>query len=491
MAKDYFQDITPPSPETNPPRQLKPLPPEPDEHVDSTAAQPDARDIPIRVGDASVDSPAGMDSASRGIRNISAPPRPRPLRVGGAPNRMDMDIREAPPMMGGMPPRPPHHSSRLWIWAAASVVVLLIVGAVLFFFGSTTVTVTPKSRTALLTSAALTAREGARAPEGTLSYTLQTFDLEDSEVVEAKGTTHVESKASGSITVSNAYSASSVKLVKNTRFESPEGLIFRVLSDVVVPGKKGSVAGTVSVAVVADQAGEKYNIGPTAKFTLPGLKSTPPMFAGVSGKSTAAMSGGFAGDKPGTAPGALEAAVALVRGRLESKAHEAAEGQAKDDDFVFPELMVITYQSLPTTNEAGTSVRIHEKAHAEIPVFQKEAFAQAVVKAAFTDSESAPVDMEPQEDFSVHALASGDQGEEGVLNLVASGQALIIWKVDTGALTAALEGKDSSTFQGIVNGFSSIQEAHARIAPFWKSSFPADASDIKVDVTKPTASKER
>ncbi|MSU73710.1 hypothetical protein EXS56_01065 [Candidatus Kaiserbacteria bacterium] len=487
MAKDYFQDITPPSPDMSPPRQLKPLPPEPDEHVDLTSAQPDARDIPIRVADASADT--SMDSASRGIRNISAPSRPRPVRLGGAPNGMDMDIREAPPMMGGMPPRPPRHSSRLWIWAAASVVILLIVGGLLFFFGSTVITVTPKSRTALLTSAAITAREGASAPAGTLSYTLQTFDLEDSEVVEAQGTTHVESKASGSITVSNTYSASPVKLVKNTRFESPDGLIFRVLSDVVVPGKKGSVAGTVSVTVVADQPGEKYNTGPTAKFTLPGLKSTPPMFAGISAKSGAAMTGGFAGDKPGTAPGALEAAVALVRGRLEVKAHEAAAGQAKDDMFVFPELMVITYQSLPTTNEAGSSVRVHEKAHMEIPVFPKDAFAMTVAKVAFTDSEDVPVSMEPLEDFSVHALAAGDGGEVGILNLVASGQALIFWKVDTAALTEALKGKDSSAFQGIVNGFSSILEAHARIAPFWKSSFPADASDIKVDVIKPAATK--
>lgn len=485
MAKDYFQDITPPSPETNPPRQLKPLPPEPGEHAEETSLQSDVREIPIRTADA---SPA-EDSASRGIRSISAPSRPRPARPGIAPNRMDMDIRESPPISGGMPPRPPRRSSRLWVWAAASVVVLVLAGALLFFFGSTTITLTPKSRTAILTSTPVTALEGASAPEGTLSYTRQTFDLEDSEVVEAQGTTHIETKSSGSITVSNTYSASPVKLVKNTRFESPDGLIFRALSDVVVPGKKGSTPGTVNVTVVADQPGEKYNLGPTAKFTVPGLKSTPDMFAGVTAKSTAAMSGGFMGDKPGTAPGALEAAVALVRGRLEAKAQEAIAAQAKDDTFAFPELAVITYESLPATNEAGTSVRIHEKAHVEIPVFQKEAFAQVIAKAAFADSESAPVTMEPMDDFTVYALASGDQTEPGALSLVASGQALIIWKIDTKALAEALQGKDSSAFQGIVNGFPSVSEAKARIAPFWKSSFPAKAADIKVDVVKPAPGK--
>ncbi len=489
MAKDYFQDITPPTPDTNPPRQFKPLPLEPDEHIDTTPSQSDARDIPIRAGSVSTDAPNEMDTI-RGIRSISAPARSRPpVRVGGAPNRMDMDIRESPPITSGMLRRSPPPSSRLWIWAAASVFLFSIAAALLFFFGSTTITLTPKSRTAVLTSAALTAREGASALEGSLSYTLQTFDLEDSEVVEAKGTAHVETKASGSVTVSNAYSASAVKLVKNTRFESPDGLIFRVLSDVVVPGKKGSAPGTVSVAVVADQPGAEYNIGPTEKFTVPGLKSTPPMYAGVSAKSSGAMSGGFLGEKAGTAPGALEAAVALVRGRLETKAHEALAGQNKDDTFVFPELMVITYQSLPVTNEAGNSVRIHEKAHMEIPAFPKDAFAQALAQVAFTDFENTPVSMEPMDDFSVHVLAPGDQTEAGTINLVASGQALIIWHIDTNALTTALQGKNDSAFKAIVNGFPSILEAHARIAPFWKNNFPTDASDIKVKIASPSAAK--
>lgn len=484
MAKDYFQDIIPPGEDSFPPQSLKPrpVPPNPPE----VSPQDGARSIPIQTP--STDAESGADSAPpRGIRNIQAPARPRPYRPSiTPPNTMERDFREGPPLSGGVPPR---RSSRLWMWAGASVVVLAVVAGLLFFFGSTTVTVTPQSRTADLNSAALTAREGSSAPEGTLSYTMQTFDLEDSEVVAAQGTTRVESKASGSIIVSNAYSATPLTFVKNTRFESPQGLIYRAVSDVVVPGKKGATPGTVSITVVADEVGEKYNIGPTAKFTLPGLKSNTQMFAAVSARSAAAMQGGAAGDQPGTAPGALEAAVALVRGRLEAKAHEAAAAQVKDETFVFPELITITYESQPTTKEAGDSVRIHEKAHVEIAVFPKDAFAQEVAKVAFTDSDNLPVTMEPQDGFIVNALTQGDGTEAGVLNLVATGKALIIWKVDTAGLAAALAGKDSGAFQGIANGFPSVLEANARIAPFWRSTFPSDAADIKIVVVKPSADK--
>lgn len=482
MAKDYFQDIIPPGEDSFPPQSFKPraVPPNPSdgETVDA------ARNIPIQISAAGEEG--ADDTPPRGIRSIQAPSRPRPYRPAITSNSMERDFREGPPMSGDIPPR---RSSRLWMWAAASVVVLCVVAGLLFFFGSTTITITPKSRTTILNSAPLTAREGSSAPQGTLSYTMQTFDLEDSEVVAAQGTTPVESKASGSITISNSYSATPLKFIKTTRFESPQGLMYRAASDIVVPGKKGASPGTVTITVIADQPGDKYNIGPTAKFTLPGLKTNPAMYAAVTAKSTAAMQGGAAGDQPGTAPGALEAAVSLVRGRLEAKAHEAAAAQVKDDALVLPELITITYESQPTTKEAGDSVRIHEKAHIEIPVFPKEAFAQAVAKIAFTDPDNLPVTIEPGEGFTVNALTQGDGAEAGVLNLVASGKALIIWKVDSAALAAALAGKDSSAFQGIANGFPSVLEANARIAPFWKSTFPSNAADIKIVVVKPSADK--
>ncbi|OGG64928.1 hypothetical protein A3C18_02755 [Candidatus Kaiserbacteria bacterium RIFCSPHIGHO2_02_FULL_54_11b] len=403
--------------------------------------------------------------------------------------RVDQDISGP---SRGLPPRPPRRSSRLWIWAAASVAVLAAAAGLLFFFSSTTVSVTPKSRTATLSAAQITARQvedTSSATSSVLSYTLQTLDLEDSEVVEAQGTTRVETKASGSITVYNSYSTSVVRLVKNTRFEAPGGLIFRAASDIVIPGKKGSVAGSVNITVVADQAGEKYNLGPVAKFTLPGLKSTAAMYSGVYAKSSAAMTGGFAGDQPGTAPGALEAAAALIRGRLETKAREAATAQGKGSTLVFPDLVEITYESLPNTTEAGTSVRVHQKAHVEIPIFPADTFAQMIAGTAFTDADNAPVYLVPLSDFSLQRTAPAGQGQKGILTMTASGSALIIWKVDAAALASALQGKDNSAFQGIVNGFSGIQEAHARIAPFWKSTFPAKTSDIKIEIIEPTAAK--
>src|SRR3989344_2968656 len=486
MAKDYFQDITPPGgggpirPSTPGPDQGAPTPP-PQDHDE-------AQSVPIHiteVPDAEPEPVTGMGAVSdpsiRGIRNISAPTRIRP--------RLDPDVRAMPGVgLGGLPPQPRQRLSRLWIWALAALSLLVLGSLFLFIFRSTKVTVTPKSEGATLSGTSpLIARAAEGESSDVLTYTVQMSDLEDSEVVPVQGTTHVETKASGSITVYNSYSASPVRLVKNTRFEGQGGLIFRAPADVVVPGRSGTNPGSINITVVADEAGEKYNIPPTARFTLPALRSTAAMYSGVYAKSSAAMVGGFSGDRPGAAPGALESAVAQVRSRLEAKARESALAQAGDNATIFPELVAISYQTLPNTTEAGGGVRIHEKAHIEIPVFPSESLAHAIAESAGINADM-PVIFKPGDDFAVQ-VASTTPRLGQALTFSVSGSGLVVWKVDAAALSEALMGRSSDAFQGIVNGFPSVQEAHARIEPFWKSTFPAKASDIKIILVEPEAAR--
>jgi hypothetical protein len=49
-------------------------------------------------------------------------------------------------------------------------------------------------------------------------------------------------------------------------------------------------------------------------------------------------------------------------------------------------------------------------------------------------------------------------------------------------LTEALAGKKQDSFQAIITQFPGVLEAHARIEPFWKNTFPTDPKAIKVDI---------
>lgn len=83
--------------------------------------------------------------------------------------------------------------------------------------------------------------------------------------------------AGGPITIINT-SGNAWPLVAQTRFQTDEGIVFRILSPITVPAASGGQPGTIEVFVTADQldayggiVGERGNIGPM-RFFLPGLK---------------------------------------------------------------------------------------------------------------------------------------------------------------------------------------------------------------------------
>lgn len=370
---------------------------------------------------------------------------------------------------------------KLWLLAALALIVLAVLG--MFAFRKTTVTVVPRTHTIVFDNTApFTAYPDASAASGTLPYTVQTFTFEDSEVVPSQGTQHVESKASGSITVLNGNSAAPMKLLKNTRFETPEGLIFRTPSEVVIPGKKGDTPGSVSITVVADAPGQQYNVAPVAKFTLPGLKGSP-SFSTVSARSDVAFTGGFSGEQPQTAPGALEGAITQVRGRLEKKIQDAL-ATLPADQTALSDLSRITYTDMPNTAEGEGSVRIRQQVIAKVPTFNTALLAATLAQSVSADAALGGIRLVPAPSFSAKSadVASTTLGSDPIA-FTLSGQAQLVWQVDKEALTKALAGHDQGAFTTIIGGFPFVQEAKARIEPFWSSSFPKDASKISVVVT--------
>ena len=110
-----------------------------------------------------------------------------------------------------------------------------------------------------------------------------------------------QSKAVGKITVYNEHTPpQSQALVKTTRFQAPDGKIFKTTQSIIVPeativGGK-TIPGTIEVDVLAEGTGPEYNIGP-AEFSIPGLSGTPKSKS-IYGKSSEPMQGGSKGEGP-------------------------------------------------------------------------------------------------------------------------------------------------------------------------------------------------
>jgi len=132
------------------------------------------------------------------------------------------------------------------------------------------------------------------ADKGIIPAKKEEVNEEMSETYPSTGKKHIVSKASGKITIYNEYSSSDQKIVATTRFLSKDGHMFRVEENVTIPGftrvEGKDVPGEVTVDVIADKAGEEYNIAATS-FTIPGYQGGM-KYSTIYARSSAAMSGG-------------------------------------------------------------------------------------------------------------------------------------------------------------------------------------------------------
>lgn len=428
------------------------------------------------------------EQRERSIRNINVT-RQRPMERGPERPGIDrpgMDRREVPPVGGGLPRRDGSRSS-LWLWVVAAALLAILGVLALFMFRATTVTVTPRAHTIVFdASKSFVAYPASTAQPGTLTYTVQSFDVEDSEPVTAQGTTHAERKASGTVTLVNEYSAAPVHFVKTTRFQTPAGLVFRAPEDITIPGMKGNSPGTINVTLVADQAGDSYNIGPTARFTLPGLQGGP-MYNKVYARSTSPFSGGFSGDEPNISADVRAGAIAAIQTRLRDKISEQLSTLGGKDGTVFPSFATVSYQDLPATAGAEGKTNLNQRAHVEVPVLPTQDFNRLVGGTVSADAQNAQLSLNPKQDFTASLVTSSDTPAYGSTPITFSlaGTAQLVWQVDNMTLAQALAGKDQSAFQTVVNGFPGVQEARARIEPFWQHTFPSDPKKIQVIIASP------
>jgi hypothetical protein len=379
---------------------------------------------------------------------------------------------------------------RFLVWAIAAVAVVALLLVVVSMFKSTSVVITPRTHQLVLTEdIPLTAYPAGseNAAVGALAYDVFETVHDAETTVKASGFTEVEEYATGLITVYNEYTKNSVRLIKNTRFETPTGLVFRVRDSIVVPGKRDTGPGTITVTVYADAPGERYNTGPISMFTLPGLKGGD-MFSSVYARSTNAFQGGFIGSKPKIADTDLKIAQATLRGEIEEKARVSVLAASVPGQIVFPQLMMLTFESLPSKEGADGSAVVRERAIARVPTFPSDLFAKVLAVSVRADVNDAIVHLDSIDGITIRSISSAGVPEYGIspVDFLVSGNAVVIWDVDTDALGEALGGRAKASFQNVISTFPSIEKADAFIRPFWRSTFPNEIGDITFVVNEST-----
>lgn len=375
----------------------------------------------------------------------------------------------------------------LWGVAIAALAALGVVGAAAF--RNTSVVVTPRTHPVAITEdIGLTAylKDTESAANAGLTYDLSAKTFEAELAVPAHGYAEVAEKASGQVTIYNEFGARPIRLIKNTRFQTPDGLIFRIRDSVVVPAKRGASPGTITTTIYADQPGATYNIPATNRFTIPGLQGGE-MFDSVYARSTAAFTGGFAGAKPKVSETDLTVARDKLRAALEEKARTEAAGQTLPGAVIFPALLNLSFETLPPTQGADGQAVVRERLVAALPLFPEALFASVLAGATRADAGSARVHITDASKLSVRRIASSEQKTAAqTLDILISGNAVLEWEVDAEALQKALAGTPKVSFQNVISSFEGIEDAHAYVRPRWRKTFPADPGSIVIDIQRPT-----
>jgi len=413
----------------------------------------------------------------KNLNDIIPPSRRRALE--GSENVPSYTATPVPPPLPPERPtyvRPLQRPKRTFPVGTAIVAAIVILGSIgaLFAFSGAEVKVTATENQTAVSGEFLATGSG-----GDLPFEILTVEKVASVEVESEGTETVNQSAQGTITIENKQDVPQ-QLIKNTRFETPDGLIFRIRDSVTIPATKNGTAGTLVTTVYADATGESYNVGPTT-FTLPGLKGGA-TFTLVTARSAEAMKGGFAGPRPSVRQATREAKGQELRTKLSSEIEEAITDAIPEGYILVPGGSRVSYEPQPDQAAAGNSVQLSEKAIANIVIFPKEALARAIAYQVVGSYNGQPITVEDASGLTLTPV--GDLPVPGTEEFAFSlaGNTKVLWQVDPSKIASAVAGKTSESAETVLAGYPEVERAALVLRPFWNRSFPADPAKIEVEV---------
>ncbi len=411
------------------------------------------------------------------ITDIIPPSRRRAMGEGEvpvSPAMNDMSVPPPPPPRFSTPKREGSFPFK-WLFAALGVIILSVIA--LFAFGGAKVEATPTAKPATV-SASFSATPSA----GDLPYQIITAEASVSLSVKAEGTESVDVPAQGTITIFNEQTKTQ-ELINNTRFETSDGLIFRIRESVRVPPGTAEAPGKLEVTAYADVGGDRYNIGPSS-FTLPGLRGSA-VYEQVYATSETGMKGGFTGTRASVAETTRTAKYEEMRPEIDAGLSEAVLAKIPAGYTLLEGATFIDYIAEPDGEAASDSVALRERGVATAVVFPTEALARAIAFSSLGVYGGQPVTLLSSEGLT-YASEGGVRPVAGeTMNFTLTGEATVVWIISPDEIRGAIAGKSRDAAKTLLSGFSEIDEARLVLKPFWKGTLPEDPSEIEVVVKGP------
>jgi len=368
------------------------------------------------------------------------------------------------------------------------VVSLVMFGTIIYIStGSAKVNITPKKEPLDIKLKIFSSDRFSTTDTGLNRIPGQLFNIEESssQTFSTTGEKDVAQKARGKIKVFNEYGTTPQVLIATTRFQTSDGLIFRTLKGITVPGTKVEngkiIPGSISVEVIADKPGQAYNI-PTGKFSVPAFKERGDTgrYEKIYGISEEAMKGGAIGKAKVVTETDFNTAKQTLSDQANKKVEESLKTQTSG-------LKVIN-SSVIKTKEPESTAKIDEAADSFNmtvgssikTVGFKEDDLNNLIKF-FIDKNLNLIVLPEKLTLSYENVTIDETSNFLSFTVTIKGGGYV--KIDSDKIKSDLSGKNEKEIKNYFLGLTdSVGMAKVNLTPFWVNKVPRDKEKIQLQI---------
>jgi len=420
------------------------------------------------------------------------PPRKKSIRNIPLPGKRKEETKgrfsNFPGPIEGIRPSQQKGKSLIKKWWVILIILILAIIISPLFFSKAKIILTPKQENVDLNVNIRALNENSIDEEtknkDEVFYKILTVEKEGSETTLNVEEKDVDKKASGKITILNRYNSSPQKLIKNTRFETKEGLIYRISKSVVVPGKTTkegkTVPGSVTVTVYADSPGESYNIGLT-DFTIPGFKGTD-RYSKFSAHSETPMKGGFSGVMKIVDDKDLKDIRKKIHTSLENEMRKNIYAQVPEGFILYRDGIYFEFESQENI-DLGDSVQVVEKGILKAVLLNEKELSNYIAKTVVgLEEEKVKISNLDELSFSIKNKIFIEPWSKKSIDFNLEGNANFVWVFDENKIKEDFAGQSKKKTNYILSEYKGVKEAEVVLSPFWKITFPKNLDKIKIEV---------
>ena len=432
-------------------------------------------------------------SPKRTIRDIRIPSKKSSSpKTSSSParKRSKEDVaHESTPRTNARPPQRGNGRSSntsYYMWLVTCVIIAVAVISFMNIFHRTTITLSVAQE--YFTDIDQNIAVATEPAQNRLRVDTIVLQGEREDTVDAATPQNISDKAEGTIMIYNEETTPQ-RFVEETRFETPDGLIFMLGTGegITVPAMSNGEPGSVEVTVYAEEAGEDYNIGLT-DFVIPGWReSNNPKFATQYARSTSPMTGGFEGiryvvDENGSS-NAYDGITAILKDELRNDLLR----EVPQSHIVFDESF--TYQDMQAfieEGEDGASAQITLRGQGGYYIFDRELLSEFLARQLDTDFEASALIVD---DWDTVDMAWGEEpvpvdfeNRNRAFEIRLAGDVSFSYNIDIDMLRQELRNLSRREARDLLDTYEGVTSYEMSMRPFWKLRIPQTSARLDIVV---------